>query len=47
MTPSLRDLGNIHFSSAVRLSHLQVERLGPDVFVRGEIVYPPNIWQER
>jgi riboflavin-specific deaminase-like protein len=43
--PSLRDLGNLHFSSAVRLSHLQVERLGPDVFVRGEIVYPSNRWQ--
>jgi len=37
---SLRDLGASGVASAVRLEGLEIERLGPDVFVRGEIVYP-------
>jgi len=37
---SLRDLGADGVASAVRLEGLEVERLGPDLFVRGHIVYP-------
>jgi len=38
--PSLRDLGADGVNGAVRLERLEIERLGPDVFVHGDIVYP-------
>jgi 5-amino-6-(5-phosphoribosylamino)uracil reductase/diaminohydroxyphosphoribosylaminopyrimidine deaminase/5-amino-6-(5-phosphoribosylamino)uracil reductase len=38
--PSLRDLGTDGMNGAVRLERLEIERLGPDVFVHGDIVYP-------
>lgn len=39
-TPALRELGIEELGAALRLERLEVQRLGPSVLLRGDIVYP-------
>lgn len=39
-TPALRELGIEKLGAALRLERIEVQRLGPSVLLRGDIIYP-------